>query len=333
VTDPVRWAIIGTAGIAGRTFLPSLDYVGGGEARVVAGRDADRTARFARDHGVQHAVSDYQEALADPQVDAVYVPLPNSMHAQWAMAALEAGKAVLCEKPLCSSLEETQRLLAVAAKTGLPMWEAIAFLFRSQTDRFLELIADGAIGEVREIQSSFHFTLRPGDIRLSAQLAGGALADVGCYPIRLARLVFGSEATGVRASQRLTDGGVDAETWGVLDFPGDRRLLFSCGFDKAYDTTTRVLGMSGELRLSRPFAGTPVDTIELLRPDAEPIVEHANGPDPQFAGLVRHIHAVLRDGASPRHLAVADAAGNAAVIDAVRRSAAQAPESVNLSAP
>jgi len=220
VTDPVRWAIIGTAGIAGRTFLPSLDYVGGGEARVVAGRDADRTARFARDHGVQHAVSDYQEALADPQVDAVYVPLPNSMHAQWAMAALEAGKAVLCEKPLCSSLEETQRLLAVAAKTGLPMWEAIAFPFRSQTDRLLELISDGAIGEVREIQSSFHFTLRPGDIRLSAQLAGGALADVGCYPIRLARLVFGSEATGVRASQRLTDGGVDAETWGVLDFPG-----------------------------------------------------------------------------------------------------------------
>lgn len=325
----VRWAIIGTAGIAHRTFLPSLAAVGRGVPKLVAGRDLAKTQRFAAENGVAEAVSGYQRALEDPDIDAVYIPLPNSMHAEWAIAALEAGKAVLCEKPLCSSVAETERVLDAARKSGQPLWEAIAFLYRSQTDRLLELVAEGAIGEVREIQSAFHFTIRPADIRLDPALAGGALADVGCYPIRLARLVFGAEATGVRASQRLTDDGVDLETWGVVDFPGDRRLLFSGSFSKAYDTTTRLLGTEGELRVSRPYAGTPVDTIELRHKDDTIEVEHAVRDEPQFAGLVRHIHEVLLDGATPRHLAVDDAIGNAAVIDAVRRSASKPAEPVS----
>lgn len=331
--EPIRWAILGTAGIARRTFIPSMKAVGGGVAALVAGRDADRARQFAADHGVQRSVGDYRSAVEDPEIDAVYIPLPNAMHAEWTIAALEAGKGVLCEKPLCSTLEETERVLSVSRRVGRPVWEAIAFPFRSQTARFLELLADGVIGEVREIQAAFHFTIQPGDIRLSAELAGGALADVGCYPIRLARLIFNAEATGVRASQRFTDSGVDDETWGIVDFPDDRRLLFSCGFAKAYNTMARVLGTAGEMRISMPYAGYPSDTITILRQDAEPIVEHAVENDPQFAGIVGHIHEALTGAAPARHLATEDAAGNAAVIDAVRRSAAAAPEPVRGSAP
>ncbi|MBO0881991.1 MAG: Gfo/Idh/MocA family oxidoreductase [Mycobacterium sp.] len=327
--DPVRWAILSTAGIAHRTFLPSLAAVGRGVATVVAGRDQSRTERFAAENGVERAVVGYERALDDPEVDAVYIPLPNSMHAEWTIAALEAGKVVLCEKPLCFSAAQTRDVLAAATKSGKPLWEAIAFLFRSQTDRLLELIAEGAIGEVREIQSAFHFTIEPGDIRLDPDLAGGALADGGCYPIRLARLIFDAEATGVRASSRLTDDGVDLETWGIVDFPGDRRLLFSSSFTKAYDTTTRILGTDGELRVSRVFAGLPVDTIEWRKTDDSVVVEHAVGDDPQFAGVIGHIHEVLLDGVPPRHLAVDDALGSAAIIDAIRRSAATAPEPVS----
>lgn len=331
--EPIRWAILGTAGIARRTFIPSLNAVGGGVAALVAGRDAERARQFATEHGVQRAVGDYQTAIADPEIDAVYIPLPNALHAEWTIAALEAGKAVLCEKPLCATLEETERVVSVSRRVDRPVWEAVAFPFRSQTARFLELLADGAIGEVREIQAAFHFTIKPGDIRLSAELAGGALADVGCYPIRLARLIFNAEATGVRASQRFAESGVDDETWGIVDFPGDRRLLFSCGFAKAYNTMARVLGTAGEMRISMPYAGYPSDTLTILRPDTEPIVEHAVENDPQFAGIVRHIHEALTGATPARHLATEDAAGNAAVMDAVRRSAAAAPEAVTVSAP
>lgn len=325
---PIRWAILGTAGIARRTFIPSLKFVGGGVPALVAGRDPERARQFAAEHGVQRSAGNYRAALDDPEIDAIYIPLPNAMHAEWTIAALEAGKAVLCEKPLCSTLEETERVLAASRQVGKPVWEAIAFPFRSQTARFMELLNDGAIGEVREVQSAFHFTIQPGDIRLSAELAGGALADVGCYPIRLARMIFSAEASGARASQRFTDSGVDDETWGIVDFPGNRRLLFSCGFAKAYNTMARVLGTAGEMRISMPYAGYPSDTITILRPDAEPIVEHAVENDPQFAGIVRHIHEALTGVAPARHLATDDAAGNAAVIDAVRRSAATAPEPV-----
>jgi predicted dehydrogenase len=330
---PIRWAILGTAGIARRTFIPSLKAVGGGVPALVAARDADRARQFAAEHGIQRSVGGYPAAIADPEIDAVYIPLPNSLHAEWTIAALEAGKAVLSEKPLCATLEETERVLSVSRRVGRPVWEAIAFPFRSQTARFMELLADGVIGEVREVQSAFHFTIQPGDIRLSPELAGGALADVGCYPIRLARMIFNAEAIGVRASQRFADSGVDDETWGIVDFPGDRRLLFSCGFAKAYSTMARVLGTAGEMRISMPYAGYPSDTITILRPDAEPIVEHAVENDPQFAGIVRHVHEALTGAAPARHLATEDAAGNAAVIDAVRRSAATAPEPVTVSAP
>jgi len=328
VPDRLRWGILGTAGIAWKSFLPALAEAGG-IAAAVASRDGDRAARWAAEHGVDRAVTGYQQLIEDPRVDAVYVPLPNRLHAEWTIRSLRAGKPVLCEKPLAGSLAETEQVLAVARQTGTLLWEAFVFPFHRQTARVQALIAAGAIGQVREIQATFHAAMDPADIRFSRQLAGGALADVGCYPVRLARLIFADEAVSVRASHVLAESGVDAEAWGTVDFPGNRRLLFSCSFTKARDTIARLLGTDGELRLTSPYSGRVADTIELRRPDGTITIEPSGTAEPNFTDAIRHIHAVLRGEEKPRHLAIDDAYGNAAVLDAIRRSALNAAQPVN----
>src|SRR5579859_6989220 len=180
-----RWGIMGTANIARAAFLPGLRAAGGVPA-AVAGRDPARTLQYADDHGIERAIAGYQNLIDDPDVDVLYIALPNSLHAEWTMRALDSGKPVLCEKPLCGRLADTERVLAAARRTGTLLWEAFSFPFHTQFERVKALVADGAIGELMEIKSNFHFSIsRPDNIRLSRDLQGGALLDVGCYPVRL----------------------------------------------------------------------------------------------------------------------------------------------------
>src|SRR5580658_10761191 len=180
----VRWGIVGTANIARAQFLPGLRQAGG-IAAAVAGRDAARAAQFASDQGIERSVVGYENLVTDPDLDALYIPLPNSLHAEWTIRALEAGRPVLCEKPLCGTRPDTERVLAAARQTGTLLWEAFVFPFQPQMAAIEELVADGAIGELKEIKSNFHFMVRsPSNIRMSRELEGGALNDVGCYPIR-----------------------------------------------------------------------------------------------------------------------------------------------------
>jgi predicted dehydrogenase len=320
--EPVRWGILGAAGIAASAFLPALEEAGDGRAVAVGSRDLARATAWAGANGVAAAVGSYEAVLADADVEAVYIPLPNALHAEWTIAALEAGKAVFCEKPLCATPAETARVLD-AARDRL-LWEAFVFPFSAQTERLLALLADGAIGDVREVVSRFHFDLDdPGDIRLSAELAGGATQDVGCYAIRFARLVFDAEplADGALA-EAVWQGGVDAELWGALAFPGDRRLLLSCGFRSAYDTTTSVLGTRGSIRLTNPFHPGDDDSLALVR-DGDAIETWLAAPSGQrsFAPAIRHIHRAVRGEEEPRHLAVDEAMGNADAIDALLAAA------------
>jgi predicted dehydrogenase len=319
MNDPIRWGILGTAGIAASSFLPALHEAGDGVAVSVASRDADRAARWATEHGIARGVVGYERVVDDPEIDAVYVPLPNGLHAEWTIAALRSSKAVLCEKPLCVTPDETRRVLDAAATA--PLWEAFVFPFHDQIQGVAEAIAGGAIGDVREITSRFHFTLDdPHDIRLSAELGGGAIQDVGCYPIRLARLIFDAEPELDRtiADAVWAPPGVDAELWGALTFSGDRRLQFSCGFVGAFDTFTRVLGTEGEIRMTNPFHPRSVDTYTIVRDDD--VEEHraAAAGEHSFTPAIRHIHRVVRDEEPPRHLAADEAMGNATAIAAVR---------------
>ena len=309
----VRWGIVGTANIARNLFLPSLREAGGDPAAVAA-RDEDRAARWAADNGIGRAITGYQELVDDPMIDALYIPLPNALHGEWTIHALLAGKPVLCEKPLTGSVAQTERVLAVARDTGTPLWEAFAFPFHDQMARLRGVLAEGTIGELREIQSDFHFLMSDpaSNIRMSADLAGGALLDVGCYPVRLARDLFGAEHEAAWAQAERAAGGVDLTTWGFLDFPGGRHLYLSCGFGRADDTFTRLLGTAGQIHITNPFHPRARDTFVVWQPGRAPVTHRGIGPYRQsFTPLIRHIQAVIRGEEVPRLLAVDSALGSA----------------------
>jgi predicted dehydrogenase len=322
--EPVRWGILGTAGIAEGAFLPALLEAGGGVASAVASRELARARSWAAEHGVERGVLGYETVVADPSIEAIYIPLPNGLHAEWTIAALEAGKAVLCEKPLCVTPAETERVLRVARAAAGPLWEAFVFPFHDQMDVVRSSIDRGDIGEIREISSRFHFLLDdPGDIRMLAELSGGSIQDVGCYPIRLARLLLGEEPDhdGAIALASWTDTGVDTELWGALTFPDDRRLVMSCGFRSRGGTLASVLGSEGEIRMTNPFHPEPADTITVRSPLGEETRAAAPGGERSFTPAVRHIHRVVRGSEPARHLAVDEAMGNAEAIASLLRAA------------
>jgi predicted dehydrogenase len=300
----VRWGILGTANIARAQFLPGLRAAGGVPA-AVAGREAARAGKFASDHGVQRAVAGYQSLLDDPGIDAIYIPLPNALHAEWTIRALEAGKPTLCEKPLCGTLPDTERVLGAARRTGTLLWEAFVFPFHPQLRAIEELIADGAIGDLMEIKSNFHFTVRsPANIRLSRELQGGALRDVGCYPVRLAQLLFGADHQDAWARATMGGDGVDVDIWGVLGYPGGRRLLLSAGLNRSYDTFTSLEGTGGQIRITNPFHPGPSDSYQVTAPGAEPRTFAATAGEPSFTSAIAHINAVISENATPRMLAI-----------------------------
>jgi predicted dehydrogenase len=321
VADDVRWGILGSAHIAESSFLPALREAGGGRPAAVASRSLATAETYAAANGIDRAVEGYEALLADPEIEAVYVPLPNGLHRMWTEAALEAGKAVLCEKPLCGNVADTQAVLDAAERTSGLLWEAFVFPFHHQMARVRELLSDGTVGELREIQSTFHFLLEnPENIRLSSELEGGSLQDVGCYPVRLARLLFDSEPGGGRATAVWNEGGVDVEMAGELFFPGERRLQFSCGFRREYDTFSRLLCTGGHIHLTNAFHPRGAAAIEVWVDD-ETRIEPAAVEAYTFTPALRHIHDVLRGVAEPRHLAVDEALGNARAIDLLTRSA------------
>jgi predicted dehydrogenase len=333
MADQVRWGILGAARIAAKSFLPAVAEAGG-VAAAVAGRDERRTAGWAQVNGVGRVLDGYQQLLDDPQVDAVYIPLPNSLHAEWTIKALRAGKAVLCEKPLTASVAEAEQVLAVAAETGVLLWEAFVFPFHDQMSRIRALLGEGVIGEPQEIQSTYHFSLtRPDDIRLSAELAGGSLNDVGCYPVMLGRHLFaiGQETEDgqaadhdtARAAAVYAPSGVDLATWGWLGFPGERRLLLSCGFQRAQDTFSRLAGTAGQINITGPFHPTPADTFEVCLPGRDPVTHRAAGRDEySFTPAIRHIQAAVAGREAPRYLAVDTSLGQARALQDLSEAAA-----------
>ena len=271
-----RWGILSTALINDK-FLPGARAATGVEVLAVASRDAERARAYAAARDIPRWYEGYEALLGDPEVEAVYIPLPNSLHAPWTVRALEAGKHVLCEKPLSRRAADASRAFAVAQANGRLLSEAFMYRHHPQTRRLAELVASRAVGELRAVRSHFSFhTASASDVRLSGALEGGALMDVGCYCVSAARLLAG-EPESVAAIQELGGDGVDVRFAGVMRFPGGVVAHFDAGLDFASRYELEVVGSEGSLLVRDPWhcvepgievrRGDSVGRIEIERVD------------------------------------------------------------------
>jgi D-xylose 1-dehydrogenase (NADP+, D-xylono-1,5-lactone-forming) len=312
-----------TCGIISTAHINRLVLAGARESdRVevvaVASRDQARAEAYAREHGIERAFGSYEALLADPDIDVVYISLPNSLHVEWSIRALEAGKHVLCEKPLDRRPDEVERAFEAAARSGRILMEAFMYRHNPQTAKLRELVGAGAIGQLGVVRSAFSFSLGdPDNVRLAADLDGGALMDVGCYCVSGSRLL-GGEPERVYGEQVTGESGVDVLFSGTMRFPEGVAAHFDCGFVLPGRDELEVVGSEGSLFLDDPWhARRPV--IELRRESGveEIALEHVDSYRLELENLSDAIH-----GEAEPLLGRDDAVGQARTIDALYRSAA-----------
>ncbi|HTU97760.1 MAG TPA: Gfo/Idh/MocA family oxidoreductase [Solirubrobacteraceae bacterium] len=311
-----QWGLLSTARI-NDAFLAGVAQSRESAVLAVAGRDRDRVRRYAAERGIERAYDSYEALLADPDVDAVYISLPNSLHLEWARRALQAGKHVLCEKPLSRRAADVRAAFDDAERHDRLLTEAFMWRHHPQTARLLELISSGAIGRLRVIQASFSFHYAdPGDVRLSAGLEGGALMDVGCYCVSAVRLLAG-EPELVSGTQVVGGDGVDVVFSGWLRFPGDVTAHFDSGLILDDRHCLEVVGEAGSLYVADPWhARTP--GIELRRGRSTELIEVA--PANSYGLEADNLAAAIRGDGSPL-LGRDDAEGQAQVLEALYASA------------
>ena len=262
----IRWGILSTGNIA-RQFANGVRASRTGTLAAVASRSAETAGAFASQFGVAKAHAGYESLLADADVDAVYNALPNSMHHEWTIKALRAGKHVLCEKPLAVTAAEAEEMFVVAKQTGRVLIEAFMYRCHPQTLAVVDAIKNNAIGNLRSIRTSFCFrtTKIDGNIRFDAALAGGALMDVGCYCLSFSRLIAGGEPTNAFAFKELGFGGVDVAISGGLRFANSVTASFNCAMHTQSDNAALICGDEGWIRIPvpwKPLAATSGYIIE-----------------------------------------------------------------------
>jgi xylose dehydrogenase (NAD/NADP) len=316
VSEPVRWGILSTARInelvlAGTREFPQVRML------AVASRERSRAEAYARGHGLERAYGSYDELLADPDVEAVYVSLPNAFHVEWSIRAVRAGKHVLCEKPLTRSPEEAERAFDVAEQEGRLLMEAFMWAHAPQIRRARELLDAGSLGELRLVRATHAFTADdPRDIRLLTELDGGSLMDVGCYCVHAARL-FAGEPERVYAEPVRNEAGLDVRLAGTMLFAGGVVAHFDSGLDMPVREELEIVGAEASLFLPDPWhAAAP--RLELRRDGRveEVPVETA---DPYGLEL-DDLSAAIRGEAEPL-LGREDAVAQASALDALFRSA------------
>ena len=317
---PVKWGIVSTAHI-NRLFLAGARQSDHVEILAVASRDRPRADRYAQENGIERAHGSYDALLADPDVEAVYISLPNSLHIEWTIKALEAGKHVLCEKPLSRRTSDVNLAFDIAERNHRLLMEGFMYRHNPQTRRLSDLVAQQVVGRIRIIRAAFGFVAHdPANVRLSAALDGGALMDVGCYCVSGARLVAG-EPTRVMGEQALggEGGGVDIAFAGVMRFQNDVLAHFDAGLAVASRDLLEVVGDQGTLRLTDPWHCRRPG-IDLLRHDGDEIERIEIEPTNSYRLEADNMSAAIR-GAAPLLLDRADAIGQARAIEALYEAA------------
>jgi predicted dehydrogenase len=321
----LRWGILGPGRIAPR-LVRAIAGSERGELVAVASRNATRARTFAADHGIAESFGSYEALLADPGVDVVYVSLPNHLHAEWAIRALDAGKHVLCEKPLALTVDDVDAIAAAASRAGRVAVEAFMYLHHPQILTAIDLAQSGALGRLELVHGTFSFFLsQADDPRIDPSMGGGSLWDVGCYPVSLARRIAGEEPDRVGAFARYDELGVDRTFIGQLHFPGGLLAQFDSGFAAPDRERVEIVGGEATLVLDSPFLpepdGPPPSLTMWRGREATSIAIQSID---QYGAEVDDLTAAILDGTPPR-VDLAFSRGTVATIldlDRAARSAA-----------
>jgi xylose dehydrogenase (NAD/NADP) len=317
--ERLRWGLLGTARI-NQAVIPPLRASQRNELVAVASRDGERARAYAHEWNIPRTFDSYEALLADPDIDVVYISLPNSLHAPWAIRAAQAGKHVLCEKPMGQTAAQVDEILAAARSAGVVVMEAFMYRHHQQTLKVKELVDGGAIGKVRLIRGSFTFQIASeANVRLNAALGGGSIWDVGCYPISYTRYLLGREPLEVFGWQTTGTHGVDEMFAGQMRFEGDAVGQFDCGLRVPHRQHFEVVGSEGTITVPVPFKPDARAQIWLRHGDAEPEAIAINSPE-LYAGEIEDMADCILTGKAPR-VSQADSRGNAATITALLASA------------
>ena len=323
---PVRWGILGAAKIALEKVIPGMQGSALSQVVAIASRDIAKARAAANRLGIPRAYGSYQELIADPDVEAIYNPLPNHLHVPWSIRAAEQGKHVLCEKPIALTAREALVLLEARDSAGVQIGEAFMVRTHPQWLKVREIVASGRIGELRLITGHFSYYRRdPGDIRSRVEWGGGALMDVGCYPITISRWLFGAEPTEVIGLiERDPDMQIDRLTSGLLRFERGQ-ATFSCAGQLVPYQTMQIFGTTGRIGVAIPFNAPPNDECRVFVDDGRDLAGGGIEPimfppvDQYTLQADRFSEAIRGVGSVP--VSLEDAMGNMAVIDALFRSA------------
>jgi D-xylose 1-dehydrogenase (NADP+, D-xylono-1,5-lactone-forming) len=317
----VTWGLLSTARI-NDALLAGAALSDRVRVAAVASRDLARAEAYARERGIERAYGSYEALIADPEIEAVYIGLPNGLHVEWSIRALEAGKHVLCEKVLDKRADRVAEAFDTAERADRFLMEGFMYRHHPQTKRLAELVADGAIGELRLVRAAFSFSLTElGDVRMRPELDGGSVTDVGCYGISAIRLLAG-EPESVTATQVLGSTGVDVRFAGTLALPGDVLGYFDCAFDLPYRSELEVVGSEGIVRVVDPFTigslGIGGSGIEVRRGDEVEVVRA--GDENHYQLELDNLSDAIRGIADPL-LGREDAVAQARAIEALYRAA------------
>jgi predicted dehydrogenase len=323
----VAWGILSTANIGIKRVIPAIQSGRRGVVAAIASRDAGKAAETAGRFGIPRSYGSYEALLADPDIEAIYNPLPNHLHVEWTVKALDAGKHVLCEKPIALNAAEAQAMVAARDRSGKRVIEAFMVRHHPQWHRVRALVREGRIGTVRALQSAFAFSMiDPNNVRNRPEYGGGALYDVGCYPIVTARYVFGTEPERVIALvERDPKLGVDQVTSGMLAFPNGGQLVFSSAFRLAFYQRVVILGTTGRIEVPVPFthpvgAGSRIIIDSGANTDGSSAIVEEFEPVNQYEMQCDVAAAAFRN-ETTQEFPIEDAIANMRVIDALYRSA------------
>lgn len=327
--EKIRWGIISTARIGWTAFIPALRETADGEVVAVASRSRETGEAFAKEHGIETVFDSYDTLLESDVIDAVYNPLPNTLHAEWTIRAADQGKHVFCEKPMGVSEAEVRAMAEAAEKNGVHLVEAFVFLFHPQSHKLRSLLDEGTIGELRQMETHCSFRLpRDGqsNIRLNKDVGGGALLDAGSYPITFTRFAFGEEPVSVQAEVHTDpEHGVDARAAAILSFSGGRTATIQTGMDAPVGFGSVLFGSEGAIEVPQPYhprvdAHLVVRSLGERPTVAEEVVRVSTEDEREpFTPALEHFNKCIKTGTSPA-VSPLNAVGTIRVIDAIHAS-------------